>query len=164
MLAEKVNNFSNRPDVIRNHRFHRWRHTERPMHAAESAAVVLPMTVELRSNRINLHWHDLRHEYASRLVEHGVPLSQVRDLLGHASITTTERYDNQTANALMAAARRLDTGEAFTIPSHPTAHTADTVETRGGETDENLLQDEDLGDGVDDGTRTRNLRRHRPAL
>ncbi len=46
--------------------------------------------------RINLRWHDLRHEYASRLVEHGVPLAQVRDLLGHASITTTERYDNQT--------------------------------------------------------------------
>jgi site-specific recombinase XerD len=45
--------------------------------------------------RINLHWHDLRHEYASRLVERGVPLAQVRDLLGHASITTTERYDNQ---------------------------------------------------------------------
>jgi integrase len=45
--------------------------------------------------RINLHWHDLRHEYASRLVERCVPLSQVRDLLGHASIATTERYDNQ---------------------------------------------------------------------
>jgi integrase len=45
--------------------------------------------------RINLHWHDMRHEYASRLVEKGVPLAQVRDLLGHASITTTERYDNQ---------------------------------------------------------------------
>ena len=41
--------------------------------------------------RINLHWHDLRHEYASRLVERGVPLSQVRDLLGHASIATTEK-------------------------------------------------------------------------
>jgi site-specific recombinase XerD len=41
---------------------------------------------------VNLRWHDLRHEYASRLVEKGVPLSQVRDLLGHASIVTTERY------------------------------------------------------------------------
>src|SRR5205085_1318826 len=47
--------------------------------------------------RINLRWHDLRHEYASRLVEHGVPLAQVRDLLGHASIMTTERYDDQRA-------------------------------------------------------------------
>ena len=49
--------------------------------------------VEFR--RINLRWHDLRHEYASRLVEKGVPVAQMRDLLGHASITTTERYDNQ---------------------------------------------------------------------
>jgi integrase len=37
--------------------------------------------------RINLRWHDLRHEYASRLVEKNVPLAQVRDLLGHASIS-----------------------------------------------------------------------------
>ena len=48
-----------------------------------------------RFRDINLHWHDLRHGYASRLVERGVPLAQVRDLLGHASILTTERYDNQ---------------------------------------------------------------------
>jgi site-specific recombinase XerD len=51
---------------------------------------------------VNLRWHDLRHEHASRLVEKGVPLSQVRDLLGHASIVTTERYDNQNSEALMA--------------------------------------------------------------
>ena len=60
---------------------------------------------------INLHWHDLRHEYASRLVERGVPLSQVRDLLGHASIATTERYDNQRLEALQAAAGTLESGK-----------------------------------------------------
>ena len=46
----------------------------------------LNVQCRLRLREINLHWHDLRHEYASRLVERGVPLAQVRDLLGHASI------------------------------------------------------------------------------
>jgi len=69
--------------------------------------------------RINLRWHDLRHEYASRLVEKGVPLAQVRDLLGHASITTTERYDNQKLENLQAAAARLERGETFTPPPAP---------------------------------------------
>ena len=63
--------------------------------------------------KINLHWHDLRHEYASRLVERGVPLAQVRDLLGHASITTTERYDNQKLENLQAAALKLEDGKTF---------------------------------------------------
>jgi integrase len=66
-----------------------------------------------RLREINLHCHDLRHEYASRLVEKGVPLAQVRDLLGHASIVTTERYDNQRLEALQAAVARLEAGKAF---------------------------------------------------
>ena len=66
-----------------------------------------------RFRDINLHWHDLRHEYASRLVERGVPLAQVRDLLGHASIVTTERYDNQRLEALQAAVERLEGGKTF---------------------------------------------------
>jgi hypothetical protein len=67
--------------------------------------------------RINLHWHDLRHEYASRLVEHGVPLSQVRNLLGHASIVTTERYDNQQLERLQVAAGKLESGKLFEAPT-----------------------------------------------
>ena len=63
----------------------------------------------------DLRFHDLRGEFASRLVEKGVPLSQVRDLLGHSSIVTTERYDRQRFEALEVAVKRLDTGESFNI-------------------------------------------------
>lgn len=36
--------------------------------------------------------HDLRHTYASWLVQAGVPLYEVQRVLGHSSITTTQRY------------------------------------------------------------------------
>ncbi|MBF0368539.1 MAG: site-specific integrase [Magnetococcales bacterium] len=36
--------------------------------------------------------HDLRHTCAAWLVSSGVPLSEIRDLLGHASIKQTEKY------------------------------------------------------------------------
>ncbi|MFE3986537.1 tyrosine-type recombinase/integrase [Nocardia tengchongensis] len=36
--------------------------------------------------------HDLRHTYASHLLENGIPIEEVSRLLGHASITTTMRY------------------------------------------------------------------------
>ena len=42
-----------------------------------------------------------------------MPLAQVHDLLGHASITTTERYDNQKLESLQAAVLRLESGKSF---------------------------------------------------
>jgi hypothetical protein len=48
------------------------------------------------------------HPYSKRL------LAQVRDLLGHASIITTERYDNQRLEALQAAVGRLEEGRRST--------------------------------------------------
>jgi hypothetical protein len=46
-----------------------------------------------------------------------VPLSQVRDLLGHASIVTTERYDNQQLERLQVAAGKLESGKLFEAPT-----------------------------------------------
>lgn len=37
-------------------------------------------------------WHTLRHTFASTLVQRGVPLAIIRDLLGHATVKMTERY------------------------------------------------------------------------
>ena len=38
------------------------------------------------------HPHDLRHACAAWLVTAGVPLPEIRDLLGHSTIQMTERY------------------------------------------------------------------------
>jgi hypothetical protein len=45
----------------------------------------------------------------------------VRDLLGHAFITTTEHYDNQTLANLQLAAASLDRGLRFDPPARESA-------------------------------------------
>ena len=52
--------------------------------------------------------HDLRHTCAAWLVTAGVPLPEVRDLLGHSSVTMTERYAHLAQENIRAAVDRLD--------------------------------------------------------
>lgn len=68
---------------------------------------------------INLHWHDLRHEYACRLAEKGVPITKIQYLLGHSSIVTTERYIHHTLAELSKAAAVLEAGGTFDPSSAP---------------------------------------------
>lgn len=51
---------------------------------------------------------DCRHDFAVRLVRAGVPLVQLRDLLGHSTIQQTERYAAHTPGRLEEAVARLD--------------------------------------------------------
>jgi hypothetical protein len=60
-------------------------------------------------------------------------LAQVRDLLGHASIVTTERYDNQTLESLQLAAARLESGKSF-----------DSADTRVNTSSESVSEEREI--------------------
>ncbi len=57
-----------------------------------------------------IHFHSLRHSFASNLVQKGVPLYTIKELLGHSSISTTEIYSHLNMETLREAIKRLDTG------------------------------------------------------
>ncbi len=53
--------------------------------------------------QIDLHWHDLRHEGACRLLADGVDIRTIQLMLGHADIKQTQRYLNITDEELRKA-------------------------------------------------------------
>jgi site-specific recombinase XerD len=55
----------------------------------------------------NLRWHDLRHTFATRLVERGVHLSVVQKLCGHSSHNTTTRYAHVDDKLIREAMNKL---------------------------------------------------------
>jgi site-specific recombinase XerD len=55
----------------------------------------------------DLHWHDLHHTFASRLVMAGVNLRTVQELMGHKTITMTLRYSHLSPTHQREAVQRL---------------------------------------------------------
>jgi integrase len=80
-----------------------------------------------RAGISNLHFHDLRREFACRLLESKADLSVVREFLGHANITTTLRYLKTSAVRLVEALERM---EASAEPSDDVAESPHATELR----------------------------------
>jgi integrase/recombinase XerD len=55
----------------------------------------------------SIHFHTLRHSFASTLVQKAVPLYFIKELLGHSSITTTEIYSHVKKEDLSNAVNML---------------------------------------------------------
>ena len=88
---------------------------------AKVAHIALPLNLTANQLRVSfekartaigrpdLHLHDLRHTYASLLIQSGASLTAVRDLLGHAHVGVTSRYSHLADQHLRAAVTSLDT-------------------------------------------------------
>ena len=73
----------------------------------------------------DLHFHDLRREFACRLLESSADLHDVRDFLGHANITTTSRYLRSAPVRLVEALQLMEASAEIVADADEQPHVAE---------------------------------------
>lgn len=77
---------------------------------------------------LNLHAHVLRHTLAMNIYRRGMPISYIRDILGHSSIETTSIYAHADEKTMLKALEAVDS----TLPEK---HRTSVKEWKGKEED-----------------------------
>ena len=80
---------------------------------------ILDRYVEESALAGGVHPHTLRHTFATHLLEQGADLRSIQELLGHASLGTTQKYTHLEVSRLQEVYRR----------SHPRARTSKENDT-----------------------------------
>lgn len=87
-----------------------WPNPDNLLFPSTTGTYIDPKSLEIRLNAVSkrceikkVNPHALRHTFATKLVHDQVPLTTVKDLLGHASVTTTQIYTHKNTDVERAA-------------------------------------------------------------
>lgn len=77
-------------------------------YSTRSAQAIFSMAKEKAGIQKNVSFHSLRHSFATHLLEKGVDIRYIKDILGHFNIKTTERYTHVSRRQLVNIVSPLD--------------------------------------------------------
>ena len=64
-----------------------------------------------------IHFHDLRHTFASNYLNYGGDIYVLKEMLGHSTVSMTERYSHLCQNRMAEEIKRVNFGgESITSP------------------------------------------------